>query len=110
MLEPVRKLVAALSQLPGVGRRSAERMAHKLARDQSGLTQDLIRALTEVAEKVRACTQCGSITLIDEDPCSLCASPRRDSRARIPRVDSVRASHTGPGCNRPGGCHRRRIA
>ena len=79
-IEPLDKLTSALGRLPGVGRRSAERMALKLARDSRGLVRDLIAALQEVDAKVCACTRCGGITLKAEDPCSLCRDPRRDSR------------------------------
>ncbi len=79
-IEPLDKLTSLLGRLPGVGRRSAERMALKLARDSRGLVRDLILALQELDAKVGACTLCGGITLKTEDPCSLCRDARRDSR------------------------------
>lgn len=74
------RLSGLLSKLPGVGRRSAERMAMALLRDQGTLLRDLSFAMQEAATKLRTCSQCGSITLRDEDPCELCTDPRRDSR------------------------------
>ena len=62
-IEPLDKLTSLLGRLPGVGRRSAERMALKLARDSRGLVRDLIGALQEVDAKVCACSLCGGITL-----------------------------------------------
>ncbi len=79
-IEPLDKLTSLLGRLPGVGRRSAERMALKLARDSRGLVRDLILALQDLDAKVCACSLCGGITLKTEDPCSLCRDARRDSR------------------------------
>jgi len=76
--EPVQKLASVLSKLPGVGRRSAERMALKLARDQGTLIPDLIAALQEVDEKICTCSLCGNLTQKTKNPCSLCTDPRRD--------------------------------
>ena len=75
---PVDRLVAALARLPGVGRRSAERMAVALARNRGRLLGDLQAVLKEVELSVAACSECGSLTLREEDPCRLCRDPRRD--------------------------------
>jgi recombination protein RecR len=72
------RLSAQLGRLPGVGRRTAERMALRVARDPKGLLADLEAALREVAEQVRCCSRCGCITTALEDPCALCADPRRE--------------------------------
>lgn len=77
-LEPLDRLSSLLGRLPGIGRRSAERMAMKLARDGGGLVRDLIAALQDVDARVRVCSLCGTITLKTEDPCGLCRDPRRD--------------------------------
>ena len=79
-IEPVEKLMAVLGRLPGVGRRTAERMAVKLARDPQGLTRELGAALADLAARTSICSQCGDLTLRGADPCALCTSPRRDSR------------------------------
>jgi recombination protein RecR len=79
-IEPLAKLTSLLSRLPGVGRRSAERMALKLARDSRGLVRDLIGALQDVDAQICECSLCGGITLRTEDPCSLCRDPKRDNR------------------------------
>lgn len=78
-MEAFEKLIACLSRLPGIGRRSAERMAVRLVRDQSGLLGDMINALKGTKAGIRCCSQCGSVTTIDMEPCRLCASPSRDS-------------------------------
>jgi len=75
---PVARLVDALEKLPGIGRKSAERMAMKIARSDKGLASELIDALSDVKSNIRTCSQCGSITSITNDPCRLCTSSTRD--------------------------------
>jgi len=77
--ECLARLSAQLARLPGVGRRTAERMAIRLAREPDGLLRDLCRALEETAEHVRMCSLCGGLTSRDRDPCALCTDPRRDA-------------------------------
>jgi len=70
------RLVEALRALPGVGPRSAQRMAyHLLQRDRNGAEQ-LARALTEALTRVRHCALCNNYT--EDEICALCRSPRRD--------------------------------
>ena len=78
-LIPLDNLVAALSRLPSIGRRTAERMAMALVQDQKGLVRILAKALLEVEEKIICCERCGSITLTRSNPCDLCLQPRRDA-------------------------------
>lgn len=77
----VDRLTECLSQLPGIGRRSAERMAVKLVADPSGLLQELKAALDEADRTTRCCSRCGGITSVDQDPCRLCTSANRDDGA-----------------------------
>jgi len=76
--DPMTRLQVLLGKLPGIGRRSAERMAQALIRDGENLLPNLIAALREVEDTVRLCSSCGGLTLITQDPCSLCRDPRRD--------------------------------
>lgn len=70
------RLVEALRVLPGVGPRSAQRMAYYLLqRDRNGAEQ-LARALTEALTRVRHCALCNNYT--EDEICALCRSPRRD--------------------------------
>ena len=70
-------LVEALRVLPGVGPRSAQRMAyHLLQHDRTGGEQ-LARALSSALGTVRRCAKCNNFT--EEELCSLCRSPRRDA-------------------------------
>ena len=77
-LEYLDRIAVALGKLPGIGRRSAERMAYRLASDTDGVMRELGQALKEAQENVRLCVQCGSITSVSEMPCRLCTNPARD--------------------------------
>lgn len=77
-LVPLDNLVAALSRLPGIGRRTAERMAMALVQDKNNLMRILANTLLEADEGVVCCSRCGSVTLSTENPCELCTKPRRD--------------------------------
>ncbi|HET7730205.1 MAG TPA: recombination mediator RecR [Usitatibacter sp.] len=71
------ELIQALRCLPGVGPKSAQRMAyHLLQRDQKGAAR-LAGALGQALEKIRHCARCNTFT--ESEVCSLCASPRRDA-------------------------------
>ena len=73
-------LVAALSRLPGIGRRTAERMAYMLVEDQRGLMRLLANALLEADEGIICCERCGGITAATENPCRICTSPRQEAQ------------------------------
>jgi recombination protein RecR len=71
------KLVAALRCLPGVGPKSAQRMAyHLLQRDRAG-AQHLAQALELAVSNIRHCSKCNNFS--EHEVCSLCASPKRDA-------------------------------
>ena len=71
------RLVEALRVLPGVGPRSAQRMAfHLLQHDRAGAEQ-LAQALAQALVAVRRCAKCNNFT--EDEICALCRSPRRDS-------------------------------
>jgi recombination protein RecR len=71
------ELISALRCLPGVGPKSAQRMAyHLLQRDKPG-AQRLARALELALERIKQCEKCNSYT--EEAVCALCRSPRRDA-------------------------------
>jgi recombination protein RecR len=73
----VDRLIEALRALPGVGPRSAQRMAyHLLQHDRAG-GERLAQALAGALAGVRRCTKCNNFT--DEEICALCSSPRRDA-------------------------------
>jgi len=74
---PLDDLVAALEKLPGIGKRSAERMSLALVQDRNGLTRRLAEALLAADEQIGTCSVCGSITVTKEDPCAICTDGRR---------------------------------
>lgn len=75
--EPVRRLIGELARLPGIGKRSAERMAFHLLKSAPDDALALSRAIADVKRSVRHCSICYS--LADADPCAICADPRRDA-------------------------------
>src|SRR5687768_14683019 len=75
--EPISNLVSVLSKLPGIGLRSAERIALFLVQADRELTSNLANVLTQAREKISFCSNCGGLTEIV--PCSICANHNRDS-------------------------------
>jgi recombination protein RecR len=77
MLSPaVDNLVAQLTRLPGVGTRTAHRLAFHLLRVPPDEAHALAEAIDEVKERVRFCSECGNLT--EEDRCEICRDERRD--------------------------------
>lgn len=70
------RLIAALKTLPGVGTRTAERLAFHLLRAPDGEARELADALLALRETVVACAECHN--LAEQDPCPICSDPRRD--------------------------------
>lgn len=76
-LSSLDEMIAALRCLPGVGPKSAQRMAyHLLQRDKSGALR-LARALEHAVESIHHCAKCNNFS--EEEICSLCRSPKRDA-------------------------------
>jgi len=73
---PVQNLIAQLARLPGIGKRSAERIALHLLKAEADTNQQLAQSILDAKAKIRNCSRCGSYT--EHDPCEICASPRRD--------------------------------
>ena len=77
MLSPsVDNLVAQLTRLPGIGSRTAQRLAFHLLSTQKDEALALASAIEEVKERVRFCRECGNLT--EEELCTICLDPRRD--------------------------------
>ena len=76
--EPLAVLVAELNRLPGIGPRSAERLALHLIQADSAVAKRLANVLITSRDRIIECAQCGG--LADESPCSVCANPARDER------------------------------
>jgi recombination protein RecR len=73
---PLQRLVAELGRLPGIGEKTALRLAFHILRSDQEYARGLAQAIVTATEKVRLCSVC--CTLTDADPCGLCADPRRD--------------------------------
>ena len=75
--ESIVALIAALAKLPGVGPRSAERIALHIAQTDSAIVKQLADIILIARDKIRFCTTCGSLT--EKSPCPICEDSRRDS-------------------------------
>jgi recombination protein RecR len=74
---PVQTLVSELSKLPGIGNRTAQRLAFHILRTSSEDANALADAIREVKERIGLCETCFNLT--DESRCRICQDPRRDS-------------------------------
>jgi recombination protein RecR len=74
--EPITSLIGALNKLPGIGPRSAERIALHIVQAESGVIKQLAETILHARERVSFCTTCGALT--EASPCSICSDPRRD--------------------------------
>jgi recombination protein RecR len=70
-------LVTELARLPGIGRKTAQRLAFHLVQQPGERLARLAQALVSVAERVRPCTECGN--LAEAERCEVCLDPRRDA-------------------------------
>ena len=75
--EPILDLLAALNKLPGIGPRSAERLALHLVQGDPATVRQLAQVLVEARERIRACPACGGLT--ERVPCAICSDPGRDA-------------------------------
>ena len=75
--DSINALIAALAKLPGVGPRSAERLALHLVQADSAAVKQLADTILEVREKIQFCTTCGGLT--EKSPCAICDDSRRDA-------------------------------
>jgi len=75
--EPITALIAALGRLPGIGPRSAERIALHIIQADPEVARQLAEAASSARSKIRLCSVCGALT--ERDPCAICEDHRRDS-------------------------------
>lgn len=83
---PLQRLIVELSKLPGIGEKTAQRLAFHILRAPPAYARDLSNAIGEVVDKVRLCPVCCALTEIGD--CPQCGDPRRDGRI-ICVVESV---------------------
>ena len=75
--DPIASLIGALNKLPGIGPRSAERIALHLVQAEAGAAKQLAEAILDARQRVQLCSVCGALT--EKSPCALCSDPRRDA-------------------------------
>jgi recombination protein RecR len=76
--EPLARLVTQLQQLPGIGAKSAQRLAFHILRTPRGDVERLCEAIRDVKDRVTYCSVCNNIT--DSDPCAYCTGGTRDPK------------------------------
>ncbi len=76
--EPMARLIEELRKLPGIGAKSAQRLAFHILRSSGEDAEALAEAVREVKARLQLCSICNNIT--DVDPCLYCASPNRNQR------------------------------
>ncbi len=76
--DPLNQLVAQLARLPGIGEKTAQRLAFHILRAPPDYARDLSRAIEALVQKVRLCSRCFALT--EADLCSFCEDSRRDER------------------------------
>lgn len=75
-MSAIEALITELARLPGIGRKTAQRLAYHLLQQPVAQVERLADALRRVSEAVRPCEVCGALT--EEQPCAICSDSRRD--------------------------------
>jgi recombination protein RecR len=73
--EPIRRLIAAFKKLPGIGEKTALRLAYHVLKSSQEQAEELAHALTEIKTRIALCESC--FTLTDRQPCVICDDPQR---------------------------------
>jgi recombination protein RecR len=94
--DPIARLVKELARLPGIGEKTAQRLAFHILKAGPGYAGDLAAAIAGVVRDVRLCSSCQTLT--DKDPCAICADPRRDAKTlcvveSVPDLLAVERTH-----------------
>lgn len=76
IMNPIDRLVHELAKLPGIGERTATRLAFFILRQPGEYAHALSQAIVDVKERVRLCSECMNLT--EADPCATCRDPRRE--------------------------------
>jgi recombination protein RecR len=74
----ITRLVGEFSKLPGIGKKTAERLAYHILKEDDSFAQNLARAIAEVKERIVFCSICGNMS--EEDPCWICVNEHRDKK------------------------------
>lgn len=76
MADPIKRLIQELARLPGIGEKTATRLAFHLLRGPKHQPRELAQALLDVVDRIQLCSSC--MTMTESDPCATCADPRRE--------------------------------
>lgn len=74
--EPITRLIEALSRLPGIGGKSAQRLAFHIINMPEDEVREIARTMVDAKQNVKHCSICCNLT--DEDPCHICSNPKRN--------------------------------
>src|SRR5688572_28860081 len=77
MADPIQRLVQQLARLPGIGEKTATRLAFHLLRAPKQQVRDLAQTLVDAVDRLRLCSVCANVT--EDDPCTLCRDARREA-------------------------------
>ena len=96
---PLANLINELTKLPGVGGKSASRIAYHILKRTTSEVESLANAIVDVKSKIFRCSICNNMT--DVEPCAICSDPRRDAGVicvveeafNIPTIESTRDFH-----------------
>ena len=72
---PVEKLINAFAKFPGIGKKTAQRMAFHVLKSNNEQAVQLAEAVMDVKSKILFCSMCGGITV--DDPCAICSDSKR---------------------------------
>ena len=94
--DPIARLVKELAKLPGIGEKTAQRLAFHVLEAGPAYAEALAAAVTGVVRDVRCCSECQTLT--ERDPCPICADPERDPRTLcvvegVPDLLAVERTH-----------------
>lgn len=94
--DPIARLVKELARLPGIGEKTAQRLAFHILEQGAEYADALAAAVSGVVREVRCCSICQTLT--ERDPCAICADPQRDARAicvveGVPDLVAVERTH-----------------
>lgn len=76
MADPLNKLIEEFSKLPGIGPKTAQRLAFHVLKTSANDVKSLIKALIDAKNNLKFCKECGSFSA--EETCEICANPKRD--------------------------------
>jgi len=77
--EPIQNLINALERLPGIGPKSASRLAFYLLRADESVSTELAESLTGLKQRIAYCSECFNITDAGRELCEVCSNPKRDA-------------------------------